>query len=83
MQTGLLTTSGVRGRKCVCLYVSRQDIRLGINARRPGWHLFRGYWYGGDPLSIDSYGKIEGRVRGTLRVIGRVRSHHQAFRLKL
>jgi hypothetical protein len=57
--------------------------RYRVNARVPGWYLFRGYWYGQDPLRIDSYGKIERRVRSTLRLIGRVRSHYQARRLKL
>jgi len=47
-------------RTCVVLMVRPKDLRKGLNAWRPGLHLFRGYWYGSDPMSITSYGKIEG-----------------------
>jgi len=67
-------------RLCVALNVTPRDISMGLNARVPGLYLFRGYWYGTDPLTPQSYGKIEGRHG---KVIGRLRTHQQAKTLGL
>lgn len=68
---------GPRRVLCTALLVTENDIRHGINAGRPGLYLFRGYWYGYNPLDISSYGKIEGRFRRG-KVVGRMRTHRQA-----
>lgn len=65
---------------CVALKVTAEDIRLGTNVRLPGLYLFRGYWYGTDPLNHHSYGKIEGQYG---KVVGRLRTHLQARHLCL
>lgn len=67
-------------RRAVALRVTSADLRKGLDVRRPGLYLFRGYWYGTDPLAHSSYGKLEGQVG---KVVGRLRSHRQARQLKL
>lgn len=69
-----------KGVLCVALIVTKKDIKNGINASNPGLYLFRGYWYGKDPLNHASYGKIEGKIG---RVVGRMRNHQQAVMLKI
>lgn len=70
--------TGPRSVRCVALRVTAADIRRGAQVRKPGSYLFRGYWYGADPWSVLSYGKIEGQVG---RVQGRVRTDRQVRRL--
>lgn len=65
---------------CVALMVTKLDIKRGINAKKPGLFLFRGYWHGHDPLNHKSYGKIENKAG---RVAGRVRSHSQVVSLRV
>lgn len=43
---------------CVVFYVSKKDIKNGINADYEGWYGFRGLWYKGNGTQIKSYGKI-------------------------
>lgn len=73
----------VRGsnRLWVALYVCDHDIKAGINAKKPGVHLFGGMWYGRDPRKKTSFGKIIpargvviGTVRGIAKLSGRARS---------
>lgn len=46
-------------RLWVELTVTKQDIkRYGLNTVTPGPKLFTGLWYGKDPLSFRSYGKM-------------------------
>jgi len=67
---------------CVALMVSKNDIKRGVNALRPGIHLFRGYWYGKNPLSIKGFGKIEGPAnKMTGSFVTRVESHKQVKRM--
>lgn len=65
---------------CVALNVTKKDIMKMTNVTRPGIYLFRGYWYGKNPLDINSYGKIEGKHG---KVIGKIKSHKQACILKI
>lgn len=56
-------------RKWIALYVSKKDIKNGMNCSTPGLYLFGGYWYGRNPNKTKSYGKIipiEGNHRYTL-----------------
>lgn len=65
-------------RYCIVLNVTKQHLKNGINAYKPGLHLFRGYWYSNRPFEIESFGKIEGRADdGDGKVIGRIRNHQQ------
>lgn len=43
------------GRLWVALLVTKQDK---LNTNRTGLHLFGGFWYGKDPRSLHSYGKM-------------------------
>lgn len=67
-------------RKGVALKISAKDIRDNptLQVIRPGVFVFSGYWYGTDPLSFKSYGKIH-HNKG--RVVGRVRSHWHTKKL--
>lgn len=58
-----------RRRKAVVLQVTQKDIDNGIDAIKPGLYAFHGFWYGKDPLSVASYGKIAEPVG---QVVGRV-----------
>lgn len=78
MKTGDLISIQGYTRKGVALYVSKTDIKNGINVYRPGLYVFSGYWYGTNPLSHRSYGKIHGQ---TGKVIGKARTHQQIARL--
>jgi hypothetical protein len=67
----------VGGRKGVALRVGRKELNEGLNASGPGLHVFAGYWYGTNPLSLSSYGKIlthDGIGKGgeSAMVIGKV-----------
>lgn len=56
---------------CIVLNVTQSDLDRGLNADETGLHLFRGFWYGDDPLDIKCYGKIEGDIYSKiLTVIG-------------
>jgi len=70
---------------CVVLMVTPKMIRQGVNAGRPGLHLFRGYWYGSDPMNVRSYGKIEGSVEQNKDAVyvGRVQSHEQIKKMEV
>lgn len=78
MQVGTLVSIPGYSRKGVALRVSWADIKKGINARRPGVYIFSGYWYGTNPLSIASYGKIHGQIG---KPIGKVKTHLQMVKL--
>jgi hypothetical protein len=60
----LMLVKGWKGRRqlAVQLEVTRAHLAAGLNADRPGRHLFRGAWYGHDLRSVDAYGKIVGRA---------------------
>lgn len=65
----------------VCLYVSELDIKKkGILVPKAGTYVFRGYWYGNNPFSIDSYGKIEGEAKN-FKKVGKIRNHWQVKKL--
>jgi len=66
---------GMQVRVWVALYVTPEMIHGSIFASRPGIHLFKGYWYGKDPLNPRSYGKINS-PHGVK--IGKIRHHSQA-----
>jgi hypothetical protein len=71
-------------RLCVLINVTKADLRKGLNAHKTGLHLFRGYWYGINPLSHKSYGKIEGHVDDyLLKKLGRMKYHKQAKYLNI
>jgi len=65
---------------CVALTVTANDIINGVNALKPGVYAFRGYWYGTNPLSHQSYGKIESTIG---KVVGKVKSHQQIKKLNI
>lgn len=47
------------GRRGVALYIDEKTRKNnGVNIRRAGLHVFAGYWYGHNPLSHKSYGKV-------------------------
>lgn len=46
------------GRCQIVLHVSEADLKRGINALEEGLHYFSGMWYGTNPYTIKSYGKI-------------------------
>lgn len=58
-----------RSRKAVVLRVTKDDIRKGADALKPGLYAFYGFWYGEDTLSIKSYGKL---IPARGRVVGRI-----------
>ena len=69
MRTGDLVRARGYKRLWVVLPVSRNQAKRLMNARGPGTYLFGGLWYGRDPLSHRSYGKMIGgfgRTVGTL-----------------
>lgn len=75
MRHGDLVVIG--GRKGVALYVDQKEFNKGLNASRPGLHVFAGYWYGTNPLSLRSYGKVLtqdgiGKSGESATVIGKV-----------
>lgn len=65
--------------------MTAKEIRRGMSVRRPGLHLFGGYWYAGEsmggPLRHGAYGKlIEPDTGAHMRVVGRVRTHYASSR---
>jgi len=43
----------------IALPVTRRMIDAGLNVEKPGLYLFYGMWYGDNPLSTKSFGKVE------------------------
>jgi len=43
----------------IALPVTRRMIDAGVNVEKPGLYLFYGMWYGDNPLSTKSFGKVE------------------------
>lgn len=78
MRVGSLVNIPGYTRKGVVLLVSQKDINNGTNVRKPGLYIFSGYWYGTNPLSHKSYGKIHGQVG---KRVGTVRNHQQIAKL--
>lgn len=74
-------------RHGIALPVSMSDLSRGMNATRPGVHLFRGAWYGVKAMELPSYGKIEGHLddfKGKARRMGPVGARlHKLIRNKL
>lgn len=66
-----------RRRKAVVLQVTQKDIDSGIDALKPGLYAFHGFWYGKDPLSIKSYGKM---VYPVGQVIGRAKKNSKVIK---
>jgi len=58
IEEGDIITIKDYNRAWVLLYVTEEDLNNGVNAEEVGLHAFGGMWYGSDPLSIESYGKI-------------------------
>jgi hypothetical protein len=54
---------------CVVFYISKKDIRNGINADHEGWYGFRGLWYKGNGTQIKSYGKIHDFIQYPYTII--------------
>lgn len=79
MKHGDLVALRGQRRRWVALQVSAADLRRGIDVARPGLYLFTGYWYGGQPLSHRSYGKVVEVLPGA-RAVGRVGSAYAARR---
>lgn len=63
-----------RGQLAVQLHVPPAEARKPGNLQycTPGRYLFRGFWYGSDPRSVRSYGKVEGCVgRPVGKIVGK------------
>lgn len=77
----VIRTNGIpHRRKAVVLAVSKQDIKEGIDALKPGLYAFYGFWYGNNPLDHKGFGKC---VAASGRVVGRVRRYSPATVLHL
>lgn len=49
---------GERYVNVILLYVTKKDLKKGINAISEGLYGFRGFWYKGNGTKKNSYGKI-------------------------